>query len=303
MDAQLTRFLTDMGPRWHLDVVGNGEQVFAFYEPYHQAESAKHPAVHHAPVTITYGTDERQQVDLYMPVDPDGPEPGVVMFVHGGAFIRGERNRSPWVFRNICLDLCRQGLVVANAGYRLAPAAGYPIGAQDVADAAVATIAALRQHGLRSERFFLMGHSAGGTHCATALFDPVMQPKYAGLRDQVSGLIMVSPRLAADQDPRNPNVAAVAAYFGADASTYAARSPLTHLKTALHQSKERWPRIFLAMAEYENPLLQDYADQIKMHTEYHFYPVHNHMSIIAQMGTADSPLGAAIGRFCKAALD
>ncbi|MBU3725378.1 MAG: alpha/beta hydrolase [Burkholderiaceae bacterium] len=299
MDAALARFLTEMGPRWAQDVVGNGDRVFDFYEADHRAQMAKGPS-HQPPFTISYGTDERQQVDIYLPLEFDPKHARVILFVHGGAFIRGERNRTPFVYSNVCRDLCRHGFIVANAGYRLAPQAAYPEGARDVASATIATQAALGEQQIPFERFFLMGHSAGGTHCATALFDPIVQATHPSLRQSVSGLIMVSPRLAADNDPRNPNAAPVKAYFGEDASAFAARSPLTHLKAALAQSAERRLPIFLAMAEYENPLLQDYADQIKQHTDYHFYPVHNHMSIIAQMDSAESPLGEAISNFCRA---
>ena len=299
MDAALTRFLTEMGPRWAQDVVGNGDRVFDFYEPYHQATLAQGPS-HQPPFTISYGAHERQQVDIYLPIKHDPLHARVILFVHGGAFIRGERNRTEFVYSNVCRDLCRHGFIVANAGYRLAPEAAYPEGARDVASAAIATQAALRARQIPFERFFMMGHSAGGTHCATALFDPVMQVTHPNLRDRISGLIMVSPRLAADNDPRNPNAVPVKAYFGEDVSRFAARSPLTHLQGALGKPGGRTLPIFLAMAEYENPLLQDYADKIRQHTDYHFYPVHNHMSIIAQMDSADSSLGEAISRFCRA---
>lgn len=298
MDAALTRFLTEMGPRWSLDVVGNGDRVFDAYEPYHRAALAK-GLFHQPPFTIAYGTDTRQQVDIYLPSKNESSPHRVILFVHGGAFIRGERNRTEFVYSNVCRDLCGHGFIVANAGYRLAPQTAYPEGARDVASAAIATQAALRAQEIPYERFFMMGHSAGGTHCATALFDPIIQATHPNLSNSVSGLIMVSPRLAADNDPRNPNAAPVKAYFGEDASAYAARSPLTHLQTALDKPDAPRLPIFLAMAEYENPLLQDYADKIRQHTDYHFYPVHNHMSIIAQMGSDDSPLGKAISQFCR----
>ena len=298
MDEALTRFLTEMGPRWHLDVVGNGDRVFEFYEPYHQ-DRLNQGVSHQTPFTVRYGLHERQQVDIYLPLEFDPSYVQVILFVHGGAFIRGDRNRTKYVYSNVCRDLCRQGFVVANTGYRLAPEAVYPEAARDVANATRATQEALHERQITWDRFFLMGHSAGATHCATALFDPVMQTTHSNLRQSVSGLIMVSPRLAADDDPRNPNVGPVKAYFGEDVSAFTVRSPLTHLLAALTKpEKDRLP-IFLAMAEYENPLLQDYADQIKPYTDYHFYPRHNHMSIIAQMDTANSSLGETIRAFCK----
>ncbi len=56
MNAALTRFLTEMGPRWSQDVVGNGDRVFDVDEPKHQAWHTQVPT-HQPPLTIAYGAD------------------------------------------------------------------------------------------------------------------------------------------------------------------------------------------------------------------------------------------------------
>jgi triacylglycerol lipase len=39
---------------------------------------------------IAYGGDERHRLDVYLPVGAQGPAP-VVIFLHGGGFIRGDK--------------------------------------------------------------------------------------------------------------------------------------------------------------------------------------------------------------------
>src|SRR3546814_16866309 len=64
------------------------------------------PLLAHAPKAgvevvrdLSYGDDERQQLDVYTP-GRAGSRP-VVLFVHGGAFTGGERNRSPELHANV----------------------------------------------------------------------------------------------------------------------------------------------------------------------------------------------------------
>ncbi len=68
----------------------------------------------------------------------------------------------------------------------------------------------------------------------------------------MKGLVLISGRLRADARPDNPNAAAVRAYFGDDESLYEARSPVTYAAAS------QLP-VFLAVAEYENPLLDVYG--------------------------------------------
>src|SRR5262249_26916088 len=63
----------------------------------------------------------------------------------------------------------------------------------------------------------------------------------------VAGAVLISGRSRLEYQPNDPNGKNMQAYFGEDASAYAARSPVTHIKDG--------PRVpvFTVVTEYDNP--------------------------------------------------
>ncbi|MGY4530923.1 acetyl esterase/lipase [Pseudomonas sp. TE3786] len=117
---------------------------------------------------IAYGSDPRQQLDIYTPtVKKAGPTP-VVLFFYGGSWNSGERND----YRFVGEALASQGYVTVIADYRLYPQVRYPEFLKDGAQA----FAWVRQHisnyGGDPEQLFLMGHSAGAYNAAMLALDP-----------------------------------------------------------------------------------------------------------------------------------
>jgi acetyl esterase/lipase len=45
----------------------------------------------------------------------------VVLFVHGGAFVRGDKDVTGEVYANVCYYFARHGYLGVNVEYRLAP--------------------------------------------------------------------------------------------------------------------------------------------------------------------------------------
>ncbi len=218
-----------------------------------------------------------------------------MLFVHGGAFVRGDKDVTGEVYANVCYYFARHGYVGVNVEYRLAPESKYPGGAEDVA-AAVAW-AKRNAHALGGdpERLFLVGHSAGATHVASWAWDPNVP---ARADPAVQGIVLISGRLRADARPDNPNAAAVRAYFGDDESRYEALSPVTYAAASPLPA-------FLAIAEYENPLLDVYGAET-LHRiaaargrapRFLRLPRHNHISIVAHVNTAEDTLGREMREF------
>jgi acetyl esterase/lipase len=98
---------------------------------------------------IPYGPLPRQKLDL---IRPDGPSKGLVVFVHGGFWIRCAR--SDWT--DLAQGACANGWTVALAGYTLAPEVRISEITQDIGTA-IGKAAALVEGPIR-----LIGHSAGG---------------------------------------------------------------------------------------------------------------------------------------------
>lgn len=285
--------MREIGPRWNDDIVANRKVVIDCYTPIVAAA----PKSTHVVRDLAYGPHTRQVLDVFTPVRESDAPCDAVIFVHGGAFVRGNKSVNGEIYDNVCHWFARQGIVAVNVEYRLADVAPWPGGTDDVA----AAVAWVREHatrwGIDPKRIFLMGHSAGGTHAASCLFDPA-QPLADEMQRIVAGLVLVSARLFADTDTRNPNAGPVRTYFGPDASRYAERSPLTH---ATHSSVPT----MIAIAEYENRFLDDYGAEFFQRLLRHrdvaprFIQArgHNHTSIVAHFNSGEEWLGREILAF------
>ncbi|VVD72635.1 Lipase 2 [Pandoraea pneumonica] len=293
------RQMLDLGPRWNDDIIANRKAVIDCYSPL-LAAAPKSP---HVERNLAYGSHARQVLDVFEPVSetarvqPDGLR-DAVLFIHGGAFVRGSKSVNGEVYDNVCHWFARQGVVALNVEYRLAADAQWPGGAQDVAMA----LEWVREHAadwrIDPSRIFVIGHSAGGTHAAGCLFDPALTPYSTPAQEDVAGLVLISARLFADVDPRNPNAKPVQAYFGTDESRYAERSPLTHA------ARSAVPTM-IAIAEYENRFLDDYGAAFFQRLLRHrgvaprFVQLrgHNHTSIVAHFNSGEDWLGREILAF------
>lgn len=275
-----------IGPVWSKDSAKHRDLTLAALEPYLSAA----PAVD-VRRGISYGTHPRQVMDLYLPpASARGPAP-VVVFVHGGAFVRGDKDINQFVYGNVTTWFARQGWLAVNMEYRLAPEAAYPSGIHDLADVVAWLGRSASDHGGDPQRIFLVGHSAGGAHVAGYAYDP--HPGYLG--KGIRGVALISSRVRADALPENPNAGAVQAYYGADESLYATRSPVSHAADSPMPT-------FVAMAEFENPLLDVYSLELAYRRSVAQrraaailrLPHHNHISIVAHFNTEEEILGRAI---------
>ncbi|QIL79992.1 alpha/beta hydrolase [Diaphorobacter sp. HDW4A] len=251
---------------------------------------------------VHYGDAERQRLDVYSRAAwrnaAEQPR-DVLMFFHGGAFIRGNKSANGAIYDNVTYWFAHQSCVAVNVEYRLAHDAPYPGGADDV----IAAVRWVQQHiaafGGNPSRIFLMGHSAGGSHVASALFDPTVNDRLTE-RD-IAGAMLISARLTADVLPDNPNANGVRAYFGEDESLYAVRSPSSHVQSC------NVP-LLVAVAEHENTHLDRYGQEFfeaakqpprTALTRFVALPRHNHTSIVAHFNSGEDTLGPELIAFMR----
>ncbi len=288
------RTLAEIGPAWGSDIAHYRDLVLQAYRPLLAAAPKTGVTVTR---DIAYGTHSRQVLDVYRHRYAAGVP--VVLFVHGGAFVRGDKDIDGEVYANVLYYFARHGYLGVNMEYRRAPEFRYPSGAQDVAAAVAWVREHAAEHGGDPERIFLIGHSAGGTHVASYAYDPgAVGPGTVASAPAVSGLVLLSSRLRVDALPGNPNAEGVRAYFGVDESKYEQLSPL------VHGARSSLP-VFIAIAEYENPYLDVYGAEL-------FYriatargraprflrlPRHNHISLVAHLNSEEDILGSEIRDF------
>lgn len=291
MPAEVQQRLREVGPGWGKDILGNVERTLQVYTPVLAASPKAGVKVTR---DIAYGPDARHRLDVHQGEGTTGAP--VVLYFHGGAYVRGERNVNAEVYGNIATYLARQGLVGINGTYRLAPGAQWPGAAEDLGRAVAWAKANAASFGGDPARIFLMGHSAGATHVATYAFLKEVQP--AGGHG-LAGIILMSGRYHFDPHPDDPNLKNFQAYFGTDASRYPHMSPISHVKSA-----PRMPT-FIVIAEYDNPdldtqgamLLAALCQRDRACPRFTRMAHHNHLSMTFQFNTKDEALGREIVEF------
>src|SRR5689334_21700480 len=226
---------------WKLIEIGRAidpPKTAALYAPLQEKEPYQGVKVER---DVKYGPAERNRLDVFTPeaVSPARP---VLIFVHGGGFVRGDKrgaNGSPF-YDNIMLWAVKNGFVGVNVTYRLAPASPWPAGAEDLALAVQWVAQNIGARGGEASRVFLMGHSAGAVHVANYVSHPqFFKVKDGGLKGaiMVSGIYQLSAETISESEK---------AYFGTDPSVYAERSSLQ----GLAQSKIP---LMVAAAELDPP--------------------------------------------------
>ena len=293
LPTDVQNVLAAVGPTWGHDLRGNVETTAKAFIPLLKAAPKDGITVKK---NLPYGKDPRQVLDVYQPQGRTGAS--VIIYVHGGAYVRGDRDAYGEMYGNILTWFGRQGLVGINATYRLAPAAKWPAGAEDVRGMVKWAKDNVAQYGGDPTRIYLMGQSAGSTHVATYVFDRSLQPPEG---PGIEGAILISGRYKVEYDPADPNGANMQAYFGTDPQAYASRSPINHIRENM-----RTP-IFLVISEYDNPGLDVVGAEMLAALcardgacpRFTRMEKHNHLSNVFAFNTAGEQLGREILEFMR----
>ncbi len=243
---------------------------------------------------IAYGPGPKDTLDTFSPEAKAKPRP-ILIFVHGGAFVGGDKNHYPDgspspFYDNMMLWAVGHGMVGVNMNYELAPKAQYPVVQQDIAKVVAWTQANIAKSGGDPKKIFLMGFSAGGGHVVSYLTHPEYFPAGgSGLKGAILASMTGGYELAGERP--HP-------YFG-DPSTFAERSA----KAGLVKSKVP---VLITSAEFdpENIVAEDTAAAQAL-TEAHgpvtFAAIkdHNHLSQVMAFNTADASLSGPVEAFVK----
>lgn len=120
----------------------------------------------HEQITLTnvaYGTDARQQMDVYLPAGRSPNETGIVVLIHGGGWTGGDKSDFQLNAENVkTLELEFPGYALVNLNYRLVSASGntYPAAVLDIKAAMQHIWEHAEKYGVSSATY-LVGASAG----------------------------------------------------------------------------------------------------------------------------------------------
>ncbi|MCG6534782.1 MAG: alpha/beta hydrolase [Syntrophales bacterium LBB04] len=252
---------------------------------------------------LAYGPNERHRLDVYEPAERSAQPMPVLIFIHGGGFVAGNKSfpSSPF-YDNIGYYFSRRGIVTVNATYRLAPQNPWPAGAQDVGAVVKWVRDNAGKYGGDSRRIFLMGHSAGAAHVAAYAFMKELQPKEG---TGLAGIILVSgaydPLLEdvarktfTGGAPSKPNQA----YYGTDTKLYAERSTLLNLAGPPIRSMIVYAELDMLMMQVEaGALFTALCRRGGECPELLWLRDHDHMSEVYAINTPDESLSKPVFDF------
>ena len=247
---------------------------------------------------IAYGPDARHRLDVFQPPAAVATGRSVLVFVHGGGFVAGDKGGADAPFyNNVGVWAVQQGLIGVTLTYRLAPGAQWPAGAEDLASAVAWLGENIGRFGGSPERIFLMGQSAGAAHVASyvAGHHGVLEGASAG--PKVAGAIMLSGLYDILTLKHGPYEAA---YYGADRSQYAERSSLDGLihsgLPCLYSVAELDPAVFQQQA---GRLVEAYRAANGIWPRMLYLQGHNHLSPVLQIGSSIDTVGADLLHFIR----
>ena len=251
---------------------------------------------------LAYGTHARQVLDVYRPLEHAAQGHPVLIFLHGGGFLRGDKSER----ENFGRYFSRHGVLTLLPNYRLAPESIWPSGAQDAASVFAWARDNAAQYGGDPRRIVIAGESAGAAHVAAAALVRRFHPP-GGLA--AAGVALVSgvynaelERRARRQfgiatpDPRNE------AYFGADLERHAQMSTVELIDAAPLPT-------FISYAELDPPQMQVQAGELfaRLVTRHGYDPQievvrgHNHLTQVYAVNSGDDSLAAPLLTFVRAA--
>ena len=290
------------------------------------------PAIN-ATLDVRYSAGpDGQALDVFAPKGAAGRP--VVLFVHGGAWMIGDKNMFGY-YRGVGRFFAKHGAVAFCVNYRLSPGVKHPEHVKDVARAFAWVRKHAADYGGDPDRIFLCGHSAGGHLVAllatdeTYLKDPCLgltDADRAALKgvmavsgvhriptpdeftammgDMVNGLLQASGKQMMPAATLTPALLGPSRalnpfrlVFGDDPAAAANASPLCHVRKGL-------PPFLVLYAEHELPHLDamamDFAAALKDagdSVEIHKIDGCDHNFILFNLADPDDPTAAALLAF------
>jgi acetyl esterase/lipase len=124
---------------------------------------------------IVYGDNPKwQSLDVYRPKDKEGEKLPVIVSIHGGGWVYGDKER----YQYYCMSLAQNGFAVVNYTYRLAPEFKFPAPIEDANLVFSWILDNADKYDMDTENIFAVGDSAGGN--ILGLYSGVLtNPEYA----------------------------------------------------------------------------------------------------------------------------
>ncbi|WP_230281181.1 alpha/beta hydrolase [Croceicoccus sp. Ery15] len=180
---------------------------------------------------LSFGSHPLQRLDFYRSPSP-GPRP-LILFVHGGAWIGGDKSDSTGEAK--IRHYTQAGYQLASVNYRLLPEVDIEHQADDVAASLASLLEQARDLNIDTRRLVLMGHSAGAHLAALVATDPRYLKRYGLTPGDIGGVALLDgaaydvPSQIMDAGPLLGFAYQIA--FGSGPARQSSLSPASHTAT------------------------------------------------------------------------
>jgi arylformamidase len=174
---------------------------------------------------VAYGSDAAQRLDVYIPASARNAP--MILMVHGGAWMLGDKGRAPVVANKLAYWLPK-GYLVASMNYRMARPPDALAQADDVARAIAYVQIHAAAWGGDPDRLVLAGHSSGGHLVALLAADPGIAVR-GGAKPWLGTVVLDSAALNVVAIMEGRHARFYDRVFGDDRSRWARNSPMQRL--------------------------------------------------------------------------
>ncbi len=242
----------------------------------------------------------KHRLDVYVPAG-EGPHP-VVVFVHGGGWILGDRQQPGGNYALLGRRLANQGVVAMVISYRLAPWSRHPAQIRDTSRALAWALQHAPEYAGDPSSVFAMGHSAGAHLVALAACDPKWLREWGASPSQLAGVIGVSGPYDVEHLGNAMFIGGPLVFptFGQDKNVWRDVMPARHLK------ESRPPPFLVAWADGDPEILRRDARRFVAALEEAHVPVQtyettfdDHLSVITDFADSGNALGERVLQFVQ----
>jgi triacylglycerol lipase len=288
MNPAIRTFLRSLGPEINPQMVQGTQRFFA------ERFAGINPTTSISR-DFQYGPHERNRLDIF--TTKLRREAPVLVFVHGGGFVMGDKRVPDLPFYDNIGDFAvSSGFVGVTMTYRLAPANPWPAGTEDVAQALRWLRENISAHGGDPKQIYFIGQSAGAAHVAGYVAHPRF---HVADGTGLAGALMISGSYDVVQADANPFHLA---YYGEDRNAWAACSTLNGLVSS-------GLPLFFSVSEFDGADFQKQAGLIVSgftsargrFPQMHYLAGHNHLSPVLAIGSPADTLGPLIQNFVSTA--
>ncbi len=201
---------------------------------------------HDLNIYYTEEKDSLQSLDVYWDCNSTNAE--VLMFVHGGGWLSGDKNQ----YRELAATLANNGFTVVLVNYRLSPKVKFPAHIEDLASALNWVNDSIEYYQGDKENIYLIGHSAGGHLASLILLDKSYLEKYDLKPTNIAGAIIISGVFEIKPQEGGATKKYLGMVFESDKTNWHRATCKNHIN---NETKNNVPPLLISWGKHESKLI------------------------------------------------